>query len=101
MSLDHTVYHAQNRCSCTGLERLVRVFTWTDGRIFRVYRDNFSQYRIVSFKSLAHAVGYAGLVLGSDGYIKHKEVCPAMRHGPPYVVMVALLRSLKIVVRDA
>lgn len=101
MSFDHTIYHAQNQCSCTGLERLIRAQTCPNGHIIRVYRDNFRQYRAVAFKTPAHKVGYAGMAWDILGQLRYKEACPAMRHCPGYAAMLAVMESLKIVVYDA
>lgn len=96
--IDSSVYHALSQCKCTGLERLHRRIVLDDGHVFRVYLDNFGQYRGVLFKSSAHKLGYAGVALDPHGYVRLADVCPAMRDTDALAAIVALLRQLGIAV---
>jgi len=77
--MNQSVYNALNQCMLTGLETLQRVSTLADGRVIRLFRDHVGRYRIVVFKSVAHNIGYSGVLLNPDGEIYYKRTCPQMR----------------------
>ena len=93
---DHSVYNAQNECSETGYEVVAYSLKLPDGKVLRVFRDNFGQYRAVAFKSAMHKVGYSGVLLNADGSAKWKTTAPSMRGQNTTRQLVAFMVSLGI-----
>jgi len=77
--MNKSVYAALNQCSTTGLERLVKQATMPDASVIRLFKDHKGWHRVVGFKSVAHSVGFSGIIVMPDGEIYYKETCPAMR----------------------
>lgn len=90
---NRSVYNACNRCTATGLERMVSFDHMGNGITIRVFVDNFEQVRCVAFKA-GSGTGFAGILLDQYGVIRWKETNPADR-GKGYTRQLAGYLSSK------
>lgn len=93
---DKSVYAALNGCSETGLEQVLIEQVLPTSQIVRVFVDNFKQYRVVIFQSIALDSGYSGVLLNVDGSIRWMNTRPDMRGANTTRQLCAFLTSVGV-----